>query len=138
MRQRLHEGDAAPAFNVTDMSGHAVNLNSTAGKYLLLTFMRYSGCPYCNLALHRLALEYPRLQQHGCEVIAFVQSSKHDISSNIYDRHAVKPAFPIVADPAMHTYEEYGVSTSVTAALRDVKNLPYWVHAVREHGFTQK
>jgi hypothetical protein len=77
------------------------------------------------------------LEQNNCVVVAFVQSTPDKISKNIYERHAVKPEFPIIADPEMVYYKQYGVRTSVTAALRSIVKIPYWVHAVQDQGFKQ-
>ncbi len=134
---RLGAGQTAPDFNARDVSGHKVSLGKIDARYVLLVFLRYSGCPWCNLAIHRLSLEYPRFKEHDCAVVAFIQSNKSDIISNIYKRHTVKPEFPIIADHAREFYKLYGVGTSLAAAARSITKIPAWVHAVKDHGFKQ-
>lgn len=98
--------------------------------------MRYAGCPYCNLAIHRLSVEYPLLQQNDCDVVVFVQSEPDEIKKNIYDRHALKPPFPIIPDLAKRFYDQYGVQSSKKAFLTgQIKSLPYWLESVGKHGF---
>lgn len=138
MAKRLEPGQKAPDFTATDVSGHKVALKNYKDSYVLLVFLRYSGCPFCNLAIHRLAMEYKQLRENDCEVIAFIQSSKENIETNIYNRHALKPQYPIIADPDMKIYKKYGVTkTSAVAFVKSIPKMPYWVHSVAEHGFKQ-
>lgn len=122
--------------------GDAVSLSKYEGKFVLLVFLRYAGCPWCNLTIHRLSLESKLLAKQGCDIIAFVQSSKDNIMSNVYDKHVVKPPFPIIADPNMDIYKRYGVQVSAMksfqAVARSIAKIPHWVHAVKEHGFKQQ
>jgi peroxiredoxin Q/BCP len=137
-REKFKRGQQAPEFTATDVKGNTIRLSDYSKKSVLLVFFRYAGCPWCNLAIHRLALEYPMLKKENCEVIAFVQSDKKSIDENIYGRHEVKPRFPIVADPDKEFYSLYGVHSSVKAGIKSVRVIPQWIHAVRKHGFKQK
>jgi len=134
---KLQAGDTAPQFTAVDTDGNTVDLASYKGRHVMVVFLRYSGCPWCNLAIHRLTLESKLLERNGCKVIAFVQSAKDDVKANIYDRHTLKPPFPIIPDASMKFYEMYGVGTSLSAATRSIKDIPYWLKSVFEHGFKQ-
>lgn len=133
----LQPGKSAPRFSTTDVFGKTVTLEDYKKKYVLLVFMRYAGCPWCNLAIHRLSLEYKLLLKNGCEVVAFIQSEPSNIKENIYDRHEVRPPFAIIADQERRIYDKYQVKDSKLAIGRSLKKLPYWVQAVRKHGFKQ-
>lgn len=135
---RLSAGQAAPEFSARDVNGKNIILNKTNSRYILLVFFRYSGCPWCNLAIHRLSLEYDTLKQNGCEVIAFIQSQKKDIVENIYERHEVKPKFSIIADHERKFYKLYAVNESIKAAAMSITKIPTWLQAVKKHGFRQK
>lgn len=134
---KLEIGQEAPDFTAIDVRGEVVKLSAYTGGYVLLAFLRYAGCPWCNLAVHRLALESKLLAENDCQVIAFVQSSKENIIHNIYDRHAVLPSFPIIADPDKSIYTEYGVGSSFKTLSNAINDIPFWVHAVKKHGFSQ-
>lgn len=134
----LVPGDRAPNIVVNDVLGKKFELAKSKHRFVLLAFMRYSGCPWCNLAIHRMALEYPLFLEHDCEVVAFMQSDKKSIVMNIHDRHAVVPQFPIVADPDSNYYNLYGVRVSKAAAARSITKVPKWVQSVRKHGFSPK
>jgi peroxiredoxin len=136
--KRLSAGQKAPDFSTSDVSGRKVSLSKLDKHYVLVVFFRYSGCPWCNLAIHRLSLEYQTFQDNNCDVVAFIQSDKSDIIDNIYERHSVKPMFPVIADHQRQFYQLYGVTTSVKAAARSITKIPAWVHAVKKHGFKQR
>jgi thioredoxin-dependent peroxiredoxin len=132
----LRAGQKAPSFAAQDVYGHEVDLGAFRKKYVLVAFMRYAGCPYCNLAIHRLSVEYPILQQNGCDVVVFVQSESGEIIKNIYDRHELRPPFPIIPDMAKHFYDIYGVQSSKHAFFTgQIKTLPFWLESVGKHGF---
>ncbi len=137
MAKHIQPGTLAPDFTATDVLGQKHRLKDFQKKPLLIAFMRYSGCPWCNLAIHRLSVEYKLLQEQGCEVMVFVQSSAENITENIYGRHALTPPFPIIADPDKLVYEQYGVRASKMATFKSFAQIPHWVHSVRKEGFKQ-
>jgi peroxiredoxin Q/BCP len=137
VRSLLLTGQEAPDFITKDAYGNAVNLTDLKKDYVLVAFMRYAGCPYCNLAIHRLSVEYDMLQQNGCDVVVFVQSNPDEIIKNIYGRHKLRPPFPIIADMAKQFYDMYGVKSSKTAFIKQISILPYWLESVGKHGFKQ-
>lgn len=128
----------APTFVVRDVYGATINLNDYEEGYTLLVFLRYSGCPWCNLAIHRLSLEYKRLAKERCQVVAFVQSDKKDIIDNIYNRHQPTPPFPVIPDHQMKVYRRYGVDISLKGSLGFIKHIPFWLKSVYKDGFKQK
>jgi peroxiredoxin Q/BCP len=135
---KLKNGVAAPDFTAHDMAGKKITLSKLKNRYVLLVFLRYAGCPWCNLAVHRLALEHDYFKQNDCQVIAFIQSEQAAIDENIYKRHSVKPTFPIIADHDRQFYTLYGVETSLKKAVRSITKIPLWVHSVKHHGFKQE
>lgn len=134
---KLLAGQQAPIIKTTAVDGSTVSSKIIDARYLLIVFFRYSGCPWCNLAIHRLSLEYTTLKDNSCEVITFIQSEAKGINENIYDRHARRPEFAIVADPKRKFYNLYGVGNSLSAAARSAKVVPNWLHSVKEHGYKQ-
>jgi len=132
---KLAKGDYAPDFDLVDVNGDQVKLSNYDNGYVFINFMRYSGCPFCNLAIHRLTIESPTLKKNGCQIIAFMQSEKQNIVDNIYNRHSIKPPFPIIADPGELHYERYGVEISVSAAFQTITKIPHWLKSVRDDGY---
>jgi len=135
---KLSVGDNAPSFELKAIDGRQINLDDYAGRYVLVAFLRYAGCPWCNLAVHRLAVEQPLLADNGCEIITFIQSQPESIQANIMDRHKLIPKFPIIADPEMAVYGEFGVRPSVFGGLKHaISNLPSWLQSVYKEGYAQ-
>lgn len=127
----------SPDFMATDVYGKPVNLKKQRSKFVLVAFFRYAACPWCNLAIHRLTIEYPLLKESDCEVVAFIQSDKDSIKRNIYGRHDKTPPFPIIADPDMEVYKKFGVEKSFTGTAKHITKFPYWLKSVRKYGFKQ-
>ncbi len=138
MQTIIIAGQKAPNFKSKDVFGSQVNLAEYNSGYTLLVFLRYSGCPWCNLAIHRLTLEYKRLTDKKCHVIVIVQSNRQNIVDNIYDRHKPKPPFPVIPDHEMKLYKLYGVEISKLAVFGFIRHLPQWLEAVRKLGYSQK
>ncbi len=134
----LSVGDNAPNFNVTTVEGKKINLEDYSSKYLLVAFLRYAGCPWCNLAVHRLTMEQKILRDSDCEILVFIQSNSNNIEQNIIKRHKVTPQFPIIADQEMKIYKKYFIKPSAAKTLKyAIKNVPIWVQAVFKEGYKQ-
>lgn len=131
--KKLSVGSVAPSIQITDVKNQNVSLSQS--QYTLVTFLRYSGCTLCNLALQRLTLEHTLLKKNGCDVIAFVQSTEANIKKNIYDRHETPPTFPVVADLKGEWYTKYGVKSDKSALPQAIMNIPEWFSAFQKSGF---
>ena len=126
-----------PKLKVKDVFGKTIDVNKLESEYVLLVFLRYAGCPWCNLAIHRLTREYKELRVNKCEIIAFVQSDTKSIMKNIYDRHDPKPPFTIIPDSEMVFYKMFNIKSSVTGFVRGLTKTPQWLKASTELGFRQ-
>jgi peroxiredoxin len=125
----------APKFSTVDTFGNGIDLLALEKKhrYVLIVFLRYSGCAFCNLAIHRLTMEYKQITKADCKIVAFVQSDKEKIIENIYDTHNPKPQFPIIPDKEMKFYKKYNVEPSVTQTLKMITNIPMWIESISKH-----
>ena len=138
MPELTNSSQKAPELIAKDVFGNKVNLAESKSRYTLLVFLRYSGCPWCNLAIHRLTLEHASLKAEGCEIIAIVQSETEGIMDNIYTRHDPQPQFPIIADHEMKLYKQFDVKVSVLKSASNIVKIPYWLESVRKLGFKQE
>lgn len=135
---RLRVGDQVPTFWARDVHGTIIDSNEFTASYTMLVFLRYAGCPLCNLAIYRLSREYALLQKNGCNVVTFVQSSEENIEKNIFGRHDLKPPFPVVADQDQDLYRLFGVTPKpVKAVTHVVGNASHWLDASQKKGFPQ-
>ncbi len=136
-QRRLKVGDKAPDFWTRDVNGKEVD--STAFKNnTLIVFLRYAGCPWCNLAIYRLSHEHKLLKKNGCDIIAFVQSTEDNIEKNILPRQDSPLPFPIVSDQQQDFYRMFGVRPKAAEAAKYiVKNASHWIDAVFNKDFKQ-
>src|SRR5215213_9064761 len=98
---RVQAGTPAPDFSVTDLQGQLHSLERYRGRWLLLQFYRYSGCPMCDLRLHDFAREYAALQAKGLHALAFFHSREQRLRQHL--RRRTLP-FPVVAESLKKVY----------------------------------
>jgi peroxiredoxin len=112
---RLQAGALAPDFDVTDVHGRAVRLHAHRGRALLLSFYRFSSCPFCNLRVHRLLQHREGFEARGLSMVAVFQSSQAHILEHVGQQD---DALPIIADPERTLYAAYGIEASSKAIAR--------------------
>lgn len=106
---RLKVGEKAPDFQVTDMNQKSISLVDFSGHYTLLSFMRYAGCPFCDMTLIKLVERYQNFSARGLEVVTFFQSPADTIEAYVLQR---QPPFSLVADPDRAVYDLYRIESS--------------------------
>ncbi|MFA6448477.1 MAG: peroxiredoxin-like family protein [bacterium] len=104
----LKVGQMAPDFTMDDATGGRFALSDYKGKgSVVLVFLRYAGCPICQLALADLKDAYDEFKARGAEVAAFVQSPPDTIKKS--GDLSVFP-FRLIPDPNETIYKLYGVA----------------------------
>lgn len=117
-RQALHEGDALPAFTLPDPFGKEVASSQLLEKgALVLSFYRGSWCPYCNLELHALQRELPRIEAAGGQLVA-ISPELPDQSLSLVEKHALK--FQVLSDLGNRVARQFGLVFSLDRELRPV------------------
>ena len=136
-QRRLKVGDKVPDFWTRDMYGAEIDSRNFK-KTTLVVFLRYAGCPFCSLAIYRLAREHKLLKKSGCDVVAFVQSTEQNIEEFLLPQQPNKPPFPVVSDVDQDIYQLFGVrSSAMKAAKYTAKNASHWIDAVVRKRFKQ-
>lgn len=127
MADQLALNQQAPTFNLTNQSGENINLDSFAGKPLVLLFARYVGCPVCQMDTNEYKRHYDELKQAGVEVAMVFQSS-----TDILQQYATQETLPftVLSDPKGKAYKQYGVEWGVTGFL-SVKNISPIVKSIK-------
>lgn len=77
-----------------------------------IQFRRFAGCPICNLHLHAFINRHSELAKLNITEVAVFHSSK----SAMLEQQLQAP-FPIIADPELVLYREFGVETSIMSVL---------------------
>lgn len=118
---RLNTGQTAPDFTINDVKGQSITLSDYKGQYLLISFFRYAGCPFCNLTLIDLIKRYDNFSNRGLKTIAFFQSTDESIDKYVA---AKQPPFPVIADPNKSVYSKYAVESSKLGAVKSLAAAP--------------
>ena len=126
---KLKDRDEAPCFSAIDINGEKVEINKDNKKKTLLCFFRYSGCPWCNLAIYRLTQMAPDLEAQGVTIVCFVQSTRESIVNNVINRHDPKPPFTVVPDPDKIIYGLYGVEENALKYFTSLRKAPDWIYS---------
>lgn len=105
----LKQGEKAPMFAMEDVFGNTINLQDYAGHKVMISFYRFSSCPFCNLRVQRILGQYHKFEENGLKMISFWQSPKESILEHVAQQ---QPPFPLIPDPAKQMYRLYDVEKS--------------------------
>lgn len=137
--KRLAVGQTAPEISMRDVFGTSVSFDSQKSEFTLLAFLRYSGCPWCNLTINKLSQEREKLDKNDCSIVCFIQSPKDSVIKNVHNRAKNAPLkITTIADPTLEVYEQYSIQSSKKGILASILDLPAWIRSVFWNGFTQK
>lgn len=127
----LKHGQQAPHFAVKDVFGTEIDLSGYAGRKTMVSFYRFSSCPFCNLRIQRILAEQPNFEEKGLRMISFWQSTGVSILEHVGAQH---PPFPMISDPDKHIYRLYEVGQSWLGALKVIKS-PGLIAGALKRGF---
>jgi peroxiredoxin Q/BCP len=106
---KLNSLSPAPAISTTDVYGQPFSLSSLKGSKVLLSFMRFAGCPVCNLRVHQLLKQSEAFAQQNIKVVLVYESSKENMLTYLQEE---KYPITFLADPESKFYKAYGVEKS--------------------------
>jgi peroxiredoxin len=132
MGDRLQPGAEAPEFTAEIWNGDSFRLSAQRGRKLWLAFLRYAGCPLCNLRVCDMIRRSERFAKRGLDIAAVIQSPAASISRYVSKQ---SPPFPLLADPEGRIYAQYRVEKSFVGLVHP-KNVLELARA-RRHGFRQ-
>ena len=118
---RLIPGQRLPASNLVDMYGDQVELVPQTG-WVHLQFLRFAGCPICNLHLRHFINAKDKIEKAGIREVLVFHSSADELQT-----YQAELPFTTVADPEKMYYAEFGVEKSARA----IANPKVWGSAVR-------
>lgn len=93
-------------FSGLNLKSKLIHLSSYRGKKVLISFFRDTSCPFCNMRLRELILNYEELQKQNIDVIVLFPSSIERINEFSGGQN---PPFEIIADPDEKIYKQIGV-----------------------------
>ena len=108
MRKRLAPGMAVPDFRYDTIDKRAVDFRpNTNGQRGALFFLRYVGCPVCQLKLAQLTKDHDLFHGAGLRVFAVLQSNPSTVAEALSGRQL---PFTIICDPDGEIFERFGVA----------------------------
>ncbi|MBE2251791.1 MAG: redoxin domain-containing protein [Myxococcus sp.] len=126
---RLKPGDAAPAFEAITTTGVVLTSAQLKGKFTILSFHRYVGCPLCNLAIRSFSKQAPGVLQSGLNIVNIFESSDTNLKQALTIWGDMD--FPVVADPTAKLFKLYGVETSAMGVFRTMPQVSQVLESMR-------
>jgi peroxiredoxin len=105
---RLTVGDNAPNLNLPAIDGTTFKMSDMEGKRVILTFFRFSSCPFCNIRINRIVKRWNEFADDT--VIVGVFNAKIDELTKRMKKHSAP--FAIVADESYEHFEKNSVVKS--------------------------
>ena len=107
MKQTITAGAAAPDFTFDTPWRRDVRLSDVAKKHrTYLIFLRYMGCPLCQMTISRLKSEWGRFTDADLNVVVVLQSEPENITALVKQDEL---PFQIACDPDESLFRLYGV-----------------------------
>ena len=106
---KVQQNELMPDFRYDTAFSRGNNLselvNKVSGKTALI-FLRYYGCPMCQLDLFEYAVNYEKVTQTGGQIAVVLQSHPNVLRQEITDN-----TFPyeIICDPDMELYQKFSI-----------------------------
>ena len=109
---RLRAGDLAPSIRATSVRGAEIAIPDRRSGLTHVQFLRFAGCPVCNLHLQEFIKRNAELHAAGIREVVLFHSE-----ANFIDDYYGELPFAIVADPRREIYAQYRIEKSPWAIL---------------------
>ncbi|MFK5854682.1 MAG: redoxin domain-containing protein [Bacteroidota bacterium] len=106
---QLNVNSKANELNCNDVFGNSLSWEMYKGKKILLSFLRFTGCPVCNLHVYELLEKKDDLDKKNISVIIVFESDTSTILKYIKNENL---PFTFISDPNQVLYESYSVEKS--------------------------
>lgn len=120
-------GDPAPDQPMLEPGGGAVPLSSTwRERPAILVFLRYFGCPFCQMHVVALRANRRRFEQAGGAVFLIGQGTEEDGRAFL---NRLDLPFPCLLDPDRRAYRAFGLATATPLQILAPSAGPAFVRA---------
>jgi peroxiredoxin len=97
----------APDFSFDTPWEKSLRFYKSMGKgATILFFLRYAGCPICQMKLSEIIHDWERFKRKGCAVFVVIQSEPEVVKSHLFGEEI---SFKIICDPKEELFALYGV-----------------------------
>ena len=105
---KLNKGDKAPEISLPAINGSTFEMSSMKGRRVILTFFRFSSCPFCNIRIDRIIKRWEEFPDDTV-IVGIFDAQIDELSRRMSKRGA---PFTIVADETYRHFNENGVEKS--------------------------
>lgn len=113
-QMRLTSGTEAIDIKLPAIDGSMFATESVKGKPLMLSFLRFASCPFCNLRVNELVRRFVEFG-NDFTIIAVFDSPLDNLTRHAEGHQA---PFPILADENNKYYREYGIEHSISGVFK--------------------
>lgn len=120
---KLELGDKMPNFQYETPYQKELEIAETAKKTkkTAIIFLRYYGCPMCQLDLHEMAENYQDIVSEGGQFLVVLQSDPILLKEKIGDNRF---PYPIICDPEQKLYQDFEIKPAASMAkMADAKTM---------------
>ncbi len=110
---KLKIGDSAPDISLPAIDGSTFTMSSNKGNRIILTFFRFSTCPFCNIRINKIMKRWDEFPDDTIMVGVF-DAEISDLAEKMAKHN---PKFTIVADETYQYFLENGVHKSISRVL---------------------
>jgi peroxiredoxin len=125
-------GDKITALNLASINGKQFDIKNMQGKRYMLSFFRFSACPFCQLRIHQLISRWQELDDNFT-IIAIFDSPLQNLK-----QHSKRYAAPfyILADEEGKYYREFAIKYSLLKAVKSMfLKMPTLLYAMMIKGY---
>lgn len=116
VEKAIHEGQAAPRFELPDAQGRLVRLDDAlADGPVVLLFFRGVWCPFCNLTLRAYQERLPEIGRYGARLIGVSPQSAGKLQRTA-ERNRLQ--YPLLSDRGCEVAASYGLAFTVDDELQ--------------------
>ena len=105
---RIVVGDAMPEFTMPSIKGSMFDTSEVKGKKMILTFFRFSSCPFCNIRINQLTKRWNEFSD-DVVMVGIFDAKINDLTKRM-EHHNVP--FNIVADENYELFTKHSVRKS--------------------------
>lgn len=111
---REKSGEKVTCITLPSLDCSTFDTESLNGKLFMLSFFRFTSCPFCNLRFHELVQRFDEFGDNFT-IVAVFDSPLDNLIRHTKGHNAL---FPILADESNQYYREYGIKRSVSGMFK--------------------
>ena len=126
--RNIETKDIAPSFETVSIYGEKIKLPNK-GKWVFISFHRFSACPLCNLRTHELIKAYQKFKDNNIEIYSIWPSTEDSMKEYVAKSDV---PFPLIADPKMRLFKLYNVVHTSNIPMKGIFKEPLiWMRAMK-------